>query len=304
MNALITGISLAHAPDASGQGYVDGHALLKDLSGHSGHAMRSVAIGYVMAIHDALRVGDTAAAPARADGALPAARPTLGEQALAVEDWLREHPQRLDEVAAVLVRAALGHEPPAAAPRGALVALRKQLQRRVSWDRATALGALGAGAVALTIGMLVVHGTQPATGAAPLVRNVQIIEGADDITKLVLEERRYEKDSFLNIGNRNRFAMYTEKWSDSRAALAGAIAHLAAIDMSAGDRQILADIAGDFHEYARGCDHILALIRNERIHTPQDANMEFALFKTPARRMELDAALIKLRASRDMGVTA
>ncbi len=300
MNALMTSIGMAPAPRAPDQGFVDGSDLLKDLSGDNGEAMRSVAVGYVMAIHDALRTAPAAGAHAPA----PAVMPTLEQHAQRVEQWLRANPQRRHEVAATLVRAALGA--PAAAGAAPPVRLRSGARRSwpAAWGRAGLLGGTGAAALVLALGAVFVRGVPTSATTDPLVRNVAIIEGADNITRLVLEERRYEKDSFLNVGNPDRFARYSAKWSDARTALAGAVAHLAALDLNDADRRMLVDIEGELHEYAQGFDQILADIQNDRIRTPQDANQQFSRFKRPVQRIEELAGQIKTHADRSIGVTA
>lgn len=294
MNALIAGINLAQEPGERGHGYFNGHDLLKDLSGKNGQSMRTVAMGYVMAIHDATLAtrSQTPRVPS------PDQRPTVAERTLEVEAWLRENPDRLDGIAAELVRCALGAPTAADHADSAVISQSVRASRRFSPRQLAAAIGCCALMLAAGAGLMDLRGDPPSPNAAAIAKNIELVERSEDVVNLILEERRYEKDAFLNIGDHFRFDHYSTKWIDSRAHLQQAIARLAALDLGDTDRKALNDIEKDFTEYGKGCDQIIGLILHDEIQTPQDANLRFMQFKKPVQRMEYNAAALVSRVNK------
>jgi hypothetical protein len=293
--AVLLGITMTDVVKNGAHGYLSGRNLMGDLAGQNGNVMRSVATGYIMGIYDSMIELREPLARANAEDR---AR-TLLQVAACVESWLAEHPSRVEENAASLIRAALreagfagASEPDASLPRQRLVKIRWSASAVAICSIATVFGLCG-----LTYRMYVSDHT-----VQPLMENVKRMESAEDITNLVLETRRYEKDAFLNMEDPVRFDMYSNKWGRSRAALSMAIGRMSALDLTASDRQALRDLSDDLQEYSKGCDQILSSIRRAQIRTPQDANVVFAQFKKAAQRMEVNGESLTARANERMGV--
>jgi hypothetical protein len=278
------------------KGYIDGNDLLKDLSGENGTGMRSVAVGYVMAIHDSMRSG----ARAVREGIERHANATLGQEAADVESWLRRNPDMRERVAADLVRTALSDTVEAETPRfGA-----REVRGRVGiWPgvRTASLVAMACFvASGLTWGLNSAYPHKNRDVEQALEQSLR----ASDITNLVLEERRYEKDTFLNIADRDQEGSYVRRWDDARIALDTAIARLDRLDLSESDRHALRDIENDFRAYVDGYKTVVERIRKGQIRTAQEANDEIAKYKDAIHRMEFNAATISIHANQRMSTIA
>lgn len=304
MSILLSSISLARAGENGRVGYLDGEDLLKDLRGETGEGLRSMALGYVMAVRDAM----DESAGIRAVGNSRRTRPTLEQEAYRVQAWLEAHPGRRDGIAAALVQAALGSAPVARTPQhGFAPAIRARLSGFLGFVYgAPALGAAGIAAIvfALTAGAWWTGRSAEFALNPGVERAFEESVRASEVTNLLLEERRYEKDSFINIGDRVQVGLYARKWEVSRRALGEAIQHLDQLDLSEADRQTLHDVESDFHEYVDGYERVLAQIDSGRIRTTQDANLEIAKIKLLIHRMEFNAAAISTHANRRVGTIA
>jgi hypothetical protein len=278
------------------KGYIDGNDLLKDLSGENGSGMRSVAVGYVMAIHDSLR----SSARSTREGVERWVNATLGQEASGVEAWLRRNPEQRGRLAADLVRAALGETIEGEAPRSATVTVRGDAGLWPSARTASLVAAACLIASGLTWGLnnAVPHKNRDMEQA--LEQSLR----ASDITNLVLEERRYEKDTFLNIADREQEVSYVRRWDNARAALDTAIARLDRLDLSESDRRSLRDIETDFRAYVDGYKTVVVMIHKGQIRTAVEANDEIAKYKDAIHRMEFNAATISIHANQRISTIA
>ena len=279
MKQPISGVAIEKATARDGEGYMDGNDLLSDLRGDNGTTMRSVAIGYVMAVHDAAAAGD-----------LARPRLTLEDAVATVEGWLQANAPLRQQAAAELVRAALDQASvPAAAPATS------GPQRLFSRARRRWAGLAGTTAlcVAAALAGWTLSGIAHASRSA-----VELGRSAASIARLVLEERRYEKDMFINIEDRDRLDEYARKWTEARDALSGVLASAEQLDLSDRDRAALRAIASDFRDYVDGYERVLTMIRRGEIRTTQEANDEFARYKAAAHRIEASSAAIYERAAR------
>jgi hypothetical protein len=291
MTTPLATTALAFAAASPDAGYLDGNQLLNDLSGENGEHMHSVAMGYVMGMHDA-RIGSAAAAPAPAAGAPRSLRQEVDR----VLRWLRRNPELRGQPAVMLVRTALDGMPkaaPAPARRGA--ALLAWLATRAGSVAATA-------ALAVAIGFLLgAWGAPDVARSRPFEQSVALSERASEITNLVLEIRRFEKDSFLNVGDRAELAAYVAKWEATRLSMNEAIERAERLDLGERDRQSLRQIDADFGVYVEGYRAVLAMIERGQIGTAQGANEHLAMYKGAIRRVEANGAALSARAIERLG---
>ena len=285
MKLPISSAAISKASAVEGHGYMDGNDLLNDLRGNNGATMRSVAVGYVMALHDAedqpALIGHRSA------------RFTLEQAVNRVEDWLDTNPSLRNKPASLLVREALGgvpaREPTKHGPR-TIGILRRGWRQVPAWSLTIVLS-LATALCGWALNQAVVRLSDRSAPGAELSRR------AEGIARLVLEERRYEKDLFINIEDRERIDAYAQKWNEARTGLVTALAGAEELELSEQDRKALGDIAADFRFYARGYEEVLQMIRRGKIRTPQEANDEFARYKAAAHRIEASCAALYERAA-------
>lgn len=265
--------------------YLDGHALLRQLRGEGGEALRLAGQGYVMAMRDGM-------ASRTGDGSAPSvpARARMQADAEHVERWLRRHRSARDGLACSLVRSAL-RVAPAAPPR--LV---------FGWRRGLLVTAVAA--ALLCIGpMLASHGPglSRVEAGRSLGHDIELSRQAAEITRLLLEERRYEKDLFINIANREQSASYAKRWDETHAALVDAIARTRTLALQEADRRAMHEIESDLQSYAFGYQRVLSGIRGGQIRTAEEANQELAVYKSAVHRIESNGSAIAARADERLG---
>ena len=135
-----------------------------------------------------------------------------------------------------------------------------------------------------------------ASASRALGQDVKLAQQAGDIQSLVLLERRYEKDAFINLADADKLAGYTRKWSDARARLAKAIEQVHGLDLAAEDAQAVGQLEENFAVYARGFDATIAAIRAGQLKTAVEANAELAKVKAAVQAMETISDLMNDRA--------
>jgi len=122
-----------------------------------------------------------------------------------------------------------------------------------------------------------------------LHHDAKLMQEASEAQVNGLQLRRYEKDSFLNIGDQKKSAEYWDKWNQEHTELD---AHLNALDQAAtipDDKELVRGIRADLSTYTIGFQSVLQQISEKTIKTPADANAAMVPFKDDIRRM--DAAL-------------
>jgi hypothetical protein len=253
---------------------LDGEALLNDLRGSNGEAMRSIALGYVMGLL-ACPVGahaspGLATSPAR----------DLEATILQLETWLGANPTERARPAPELVREALCPRATEPSPRAVRFARLRSALHRHPWAMPVATAAL----LLLTAATLIGPGGLGASKRQLAAE--QFKEQAALMAGLVLQERRFEKDLFINLANRDRIDDYVRKWRDAHGRLLNELERADALAHSAADRDALQRIAQDLRIYADGYDSILVRIRSGQIGSPEQADREFARYKESVHRVE------------------
>jgi PAS domain S-box-containing protein len=119
-----------------------------------------------------------------------------------------------------------------------------------------------------------------------ITNDVQLAQTASGIGQLILNERRFEKDIFINIGDAALRASYKKKWDAAKAALDEQIAAASRLDLAQSDEQALGEVGAGFRSYADGFERTYARIESGQIKTTQEANGEFAAFKAAVHGME------------------
>jgi hypothetical protein len=155
---------------------------------------------------------------------------------------------------------------------------------------------------ALTAIALALMFALPPLGPREPDRAVALHQRAADIETLMLEERRFEKDTFLNVGDRAKAEAYLLRWQQTKSLMESAIAAARSLQPDDQERAALANIERDFEAYASGYEQIAGLIRQGAIRSAEEANAHLLVYKASAHRVEDSSA--QLRAATAARLTA
>lgn len=310
----------AGMPDGA-RAYQSADELLKDLGGGTGPEARAMAMGYWMAIHDAdagcltatellkylqSEKGSVAeltglgyvqaicdcSAPGETRRAFdegPDGEAGARREAARVKAWLERRPATVMEPALTAVQLALAgaaHRP-TAAPATFLGSI--GIQSRTAKSMAV---------VAAAFSMLVVVQQVSASRASAQAAASDLAVGrqAEYLTAMLLEQRRYEKDSIINMSDPIETEAYARQWEKARVAMQGSIDALGSANLAVEDRQSLTAIRTDSRTYEQGYMELLAKIREGQVRSPEDANRLLEDYKPAAHRAEANGVLLATRA--------
>ncbi len=157
----------------------------------------------------------------------------------------------------------------------------------------TIMGRLGAGFGLLLVLLVACAGVGVfglsmlySTAHHAVANDVQIAQHASTIDVLVLNERRFEKDAFINLADADKLASYKQKWDASRVALIDELAAVRKLELTAEDTKSVDQLGDGFKAYADGFTKTFERIRSGQLRTTQDANAEFNAFKAAVHGME------------------
>jgi PAS domain S-box-containing protein len=116
--------------------------------------------------------------------------------------------------------------------------------------------------------------------------DVQLAQSASTIEVLVLNERRFEKDAFINLADAAMLASYKKKWDAAKATLTDQLSSAHKLELTADDKKTLEQLDEGFRAYVDGFEQTYTKIGAGQIKTSQDANAAFATFKAAVHGME------------------
>jgi hypothetical protein len=295
-----------------GHGYESADDLLRDLDGRRGAEARAFATGYWMAIHEAGEVclsGPELLEHLRADAGSPRELTGLGyvmavrdgtprmgratesarprDAARQVRAWLERRPAGAIEPALAAVQMALAGMPARTRPAGV-----------VGWIGAQSALAKATTALAAALAVIVVtqHVAVGNAAARRADRDLAVSRQAEYMTTMLLEQRRYEKDSIINLADPAESESYARRWDRARMAALGSVDALGALDLTSEDRASLGVIRTDLQQYTRGYQELMAQIRSGQVRTPEEANRLLESAKPAAHRAEANGMLLATRA--------
>ncbi len=126
--------------------------------------------------------------------------------------------------------------------------------------------------------------------------DVEMAARAAAIEALVLQSRRYEKDSFINLADGDSLNAYEKRWQAVHAKLRDTLAQAISAAEDPLDRQALDSLAQNLPTYASGYEATVAAIRNGRLRTTQEANADIASVKGAVHGLEKGAGELNARA--------
>lgn len=122
--------------------------------------------------------------------------------------------------------------------------------------------------------------------ARALGQDVKLAQQAGDIQNLILLERRYEKDAFINLSDPEKLKGYADKWNEARTRLAKAIVQLRQLRLDAQDLRDVSQLDEHLRAYAQGFEGTLAAIQRGQVKTAVEANIELGKVKAAVHGME------------------
>ncbi|MFO1339122.1 MAG: methyl-accepting chemotaxis protein [Burkholderiaceae bacterium] len=129
-----------------------------------------------------------------------------------------------------------------------------------------------------------------------LEQDVALAQHAADLQILVLQERRFEKDAFINLADADKRDGYVKKWKDAGAKLQDALAAIAKLRLPTQDQQAVAKVGDSFKAYGAGFVATVAAIQGGQINSTQDANAAMGQYKEAVHGMEKTVDAINDRA--------
>ncbi|HEV3041758.1 MAG TPA: methyl-accepting chemotaxis protein [Candidatus Angelobacter sp.] len=101
-----------------------------------------------------------------------------------------------------------------------------------------------------------------------------------------LELRRYEKDTFLNMGDVSKMDDYFKKWAEQREKLNQHLLEIEKFSLRKEDQDHVASMRSEVSAYEAGFNQVVARIRDKSINRPDEANAAITPFKDNVRGME------------------
>ena len=287
--ALATGYWMAiHDADA---GYLTATELLKYLQSETGSLAELTGLGYVQAVRDCAEAGQARRLPAEGAAGEAAAR----RDAACVRAWLEHRPATVMQPALTAVQLALaGSQERGPARRPDAVAPATRLGAIGAQSRVAKGMAVAACALVLVVVVQQVSSSRAAARAAAF--DLAVGRQAEYMTAMLLEQRRYEKDSILNMADPAESEAYAGQWEKARVAMQSTIDTLGAANLADEDRQSLLEIRDDSRRYEQGYLQVLTQMRQGRVRSPQEANRMLEDYKPAAHRAEVNGVLLATRA--------
>ncbi|WP_224963088.1 methyl-accepting chemotaxis protein [Geomonas subterranea] len=127
------------------------------------------------------------------------------------------------------------------------------------------------------------------TTIAMLQGDAAISEGASQARAHVVGMRRYEKDLFLNLGNRQHEKEYLDKWKDQREELESHLKELEQVVVVPKEKEGIKTMKEELVVYGTGFNKIYQEIEAGRIKTPIQANAAIEPYKAGIHKFETAA---------------
>ena len=98
--------------------------------------------------------------------------------------------------------------------------------------------------------------------------------------------RRFEKDVFINIGNKDKEESYYKEWNENKAKIDERIKTLEKVASSQKDKDQVKLIKDNLALYAAGFNKVYGMIRDGKVKTTTEANSAIQEFKDAVHKME------------------
>ncbi|HEV8266848.1 MAG TPA: HAMP domain-containing protein, partial [Thermoanaerobaculia bacterium] len=128
-----------------------------------------------------------------------------------------------------------------------------------------------------------------------LSQESKLTEHALGASNSALGLRRFEKDLFLNIGDRKKEAEYLEKWEKEKQEL---LAHLDVLEKTTTlqeDKEAVRSLRADFGAYDAGLQGVVQKMGSGEIKTSTAANLAIGTFKDEIRRLDANSEAFAIK---------
>jgi methyl-accepting chemotaxis protein len=123
-----------------------------------------------------------------------------------------------------------------------------------------------------------------------LHHDAKMMEQASQAQAHGLGLRRFEKDMFLNIGDKEKEAGYSEKWNKEHADLVEKLNTLDKTSTVPEDKELIRLLLADLSTYTIGFQSVGQRISDKKIKSPVEANLAMAPFKDDIHRLDSSLA--------------
>lgn len=166
---------------------------------------------------------------------------------------------------------------------------------------AMAFGVLTLLLIASAVVGLLGLGNMKSTADRAINTDAMLAQNALDVQRLALQERRFEKDSFINIASPDRVASYYDKWEGSREALQQTLTQGQQLAPTEELRQLYGQAGTALEAYASGFRAIHQRILDGELIDPAQANTAFGRYKEQVYQLESLADQINTVAAERLG---
>ena len=125
-----------------------------------------------------------------------------------------------------------------------------------------------------------------------LLQVSSVAKNAADIRRITLDERRYEKDMFINIEDKKTVQSYKEKWDASNADLAKRLNAAIESTREKEDKALYVDTLVNLKAYTAGFEGIYQSILSGEVTRSEAANTLMKKFKENTYKLDENAAKI------------
>jgi len=134
-------------------------------------------------------------------------------------------------------------------------------------------------------------GTESVTGEADVIINgpAKMVEHSERARANIDGLRRFEKDYFLNIGDKQKESEYVAEWSTQREHLQARLADLEKYVSNKDDKRTISTMKEEFAKYEAGFRQVQGQIAAGQVKTPQEGNVAIGSFKDSIHAMETAA---------------
>jgi methyl-accepting chemotaxis protein len=124
------------------------------------------------------------------------------------------------------------------------------------------------------------------TAVQVLTVDFGVNSAANDAQIAALDLRRFEKDYFINIGDKEKETEYLAKWNDTRQKLEQHLQKIEKLGTDDHSHESIQQVRSDMSEYVTAFQSIARRIDSGEIKTAVEANKELTPFKDHIRRIE------------------
>ncbi len=129
------------------------------------------------------------------------------------------------------------------------------------------------------------------------LRGVPLVSAVKDVRVHILNHRRYEKDLFLNFGDKEKQANYIEKFKRESQEFRESLKELRSLLEESPDlvkhAQLVGDLERNYQTYHDGVMHVYSQLQSDASLTPRQANMLVMPFKESVYVVETTAAKLE-----------